>query len=385
MPISLFSGPLDQVNERFIQNAQSFADEHLKPNAEQWEQNRQQPEETLRMAISQFAGIRIPKALGGSGESAATIARVYEEMAKVDIGFTCALAVHNNVTIAASLMQNASLRNQTLGRLMSGEAIGAFLLTEPDAGSDATSIQALAVEKNDQYIINGSKAWVTNGVHADLLFVFTQTDPGLSAKGVAGFVIKPDMAGVSTKPAYNLLGNHAMGVNEMEFSNCAVDADWMAFAPGEGFKAAMYGIDVGRFGVAAMCNGTLEGGLNTAVAYAKKRETFGRQIIKHQGLQWQLAEASTQLEASRMLTYRAAAIIDQGKNFTVPVAHAKKFATRAAFEGLSTAMQAMGANGLLRENPLARQMSGARVTYYMDGTTEIQNMVIGRSLLSKSP
>jgi len=141
MPISLFSGPLDQVNERFIQNAQSFADEHLKPNAEQWEQNRQQPEETLRMAISQFAGIRIPKALGGSGESAATIARVYEEMAKVDIGFTCALAVHNNVTIAASLMQNASLRNQTLGRLMSGEAIGAFLLTEPDAGSDLQAVQ----------------------------------------------------------------------------------------------------------------------------------------------------------------------------------------------------------------------------------------------------
>jgi alkylation response protein AidB-like acyl-CoA dehydrogenase len=381
MPISLFSGPLDRVDERFIEKARVFADEHLKPNAEEWEQTRQQPEETLRTAISQFAGIRIPKALGGSGESAATIARVYEELAKVDIGFTCALAVHNNVTIAASLIENASLRSRTLSKLMSGNAIGAFLLTEPDAGSDATSIQALAAEKHDKYIITGSKAWVTNGVHADLLFVFTQTDPGFSAKGIAGFVIKPDMPGVSTKPAYNLLGNHAMGVNEMEFSNCAVNADWMAFAPGEGFKAAMHGIDVGRFGVAAMCNGTLEGGLNTAVAYAKKRETFGRQIIKHQGLQWQLAEATTQLEASRMLTYRVAEIIDRGENFTVPAAHAKKFATRGAFEGLSTAMQVMGANGLLRENPLARQMSGARVTYYMDGTTEIQNMVIGRSLL----
>lgn len=130
-----------------------------------------------------------------------------------------------------------------------------------------------------------------------------------------------------------------------------------------------------------MCNGTLEGGLNTAIEYAKTREAFGRPVINHQGLQWQLAEAATQLEASRLLTFRAAEMLDRGEDVTVMAAHAKKFATRAAFEGLSTAMQAMGANGLLRENPLARQMSGARVTAYMDGTTEIQNIVIGRSLL----
>jgi alkylation response protein AidB-like acyl-CoA dehydrogenase len=302
-------------------------------------------------------------------------------MAKIDIGFTCALAVHNVVTIAASLIENTALRDRNLGKLMSGEAIGAFLLTEPDIGSDATSIQTLAIEKNDKYIINGGKAWVTNGVNADLLAVFAQTIPGLSAKGIAGFVIKPDLPGVSAKPAYNMLGNHAMGVNEIEFSNCQVEAAMMAFAPGTGFKAAMDGIDVARFGVAAVCNGALEGGLNTAVDYAKKREAFGRPIINQQGLQWQLAEAATQLEASRMLTYRVAEIIDKGESVTVMAAHAKKFASRAAFEGLSTAMQAMGANGLLRENPLARQMSGARVTYYMDGTTEIQNIVIGRSLI----
>ena len=381
MPISLYSGPLTEVDDHFVDKSNLFANEHIKPYAEHWEQTRQQPEKTLRMAISQFAGIRIPKNLGGNGGSAATIAHVYENLAKVDIGFTGALAVHNNVTIAASLMENASIRDRYLDKLMSGEAIGAFLLTEPDVGSDATSIQMLATEKNNKYIINGSKAWVTNGVNADFLSVFTQTIPGSSAKGIAGFVIEADMPGVSAKPAYNMLGNHAMGVNELTFSNCTADAESMVFAPGAGFKAAMYGINVARFGVAAMCNGALEGGLNTAVDYAKKRETFGRPIINHQGLQWQLAEVATQLEASRMLTYRVAEIIDSGENVTVMAAHAKKFATRAAFEGLSTAMQVMGANGLLRENPLARQMSGARVTYYMDGTTEIQNVVIGRSLL----
>ena len=381
MPISLYSGPLTEVDDHFVDKADLFANEHIKPYAEHWEQTRQQPEKTLRMAISQFAGIRIPKNLGGNGGSATTIARVYENLAKIDIGFTGALAVHNNVTIAASLMENTSLRGRYLGKLMSGEAIGAFLLTEPDVGSDATSIQMSATEKNNKYIINGSKAWVTNGVNADFLSVFTQTIPGSSAKGIAGFVIEADMPGVSAKSAYNMLGNHAMGVNELTFSNCTADAESMVFAPGAGFKAAMYGINVARFGVAAMCNGALEGGLNTAVDYAKKRETFGRPIISHQGLQWQLAEVATQLEASRMLTYRVAEIIDSGENVTVMAAHAKKFATRAAFEGLSTAMQVMGANGLLRENPLARQMSGARVTYYMDGTTEIQNVVIGRSLL----
>jgi alkylation response protein AidB-like acyl-CoA dehydrogenase len=381
MPISLYSGPLNPVDEHFIDKAKVFADEHLKPHAEDWEQTRQQPEKILRMAISEFAGIRIPKELGGNGCSAATIARVYEELAKIDIGFTCALAVHNIVTIAASLIENTSLRDQNLGKLMSGEAIGAFLLTEPDIGSDATSIQTSAIEKNDKYIINGSKAWVTNGVNADLLAVFAQTIPGSGAKGIAVFVIKTDMTGVSAAPSYNMLGNHAMGVNELKFSNCTAEAELMAFAPGRGFKAAMDGIDVARFGVAAMCNGALEGGLNTAVDYAKKREAFGRPIIKHQGLQWQLAEAVTRLEASRMLTYRTAQIIDKGENVTLMAAHAKKYATRVAFEGLSTAMQAMGANGLLRENPLARQMSGTRVTHYMDGTTEIQNIVIGRSLL----
>ncbi len=381
MPISLFSAPLSQVDEHFVDRARLFGDEHVRPYAEGWDQTRQQPEKTLRMAISQFAGIRIPKDLGGNGGSAATIARVYEALAKVDIGFTSALAVHNNVTIAASLIRNKALRDRYLHKLMSGEAIGAFLLTEPDAGSDATAIQTLAARKSDLYIINGKKAWVTNGVNADLLAVFAQTAPGSSAKGIAAFVIARDLPGVSAEPAYQMLGNHAMGVNELTFSDCAADAASMAFAPGAGFKAAMHGINVARFGVAAMCNGALEGGLNIAVDYAKKREAFGRAIIKHQGLQWQLAEVTTQLEASRMLTYRVAEIMDQGEDFTVLAAHAKKFATRAAFEGLSTAMQVMGANGLLRENPLARQMSGARVTYYMDGTTEVQNLVIGRSLL----
>jgi len=381
MPITLYSGPLNPVDEHFVEMAITFAEEHLKPYAEHWEQSRHQPEEILRQAIANFAGVPIPSELGGQGASAATIARIYEELARIDIGFTAALAVHTNVTIAAALIENTALRDRCLPRLMSGEAIGAFLLTEPEAGSDATAIRTSAAGDNGLYVINGRKAWVTNGVNADLLALFAQTGAGPAAKGIAGFVIETDQPGVSELPAYHMLGNHAMGVNELLFSDCTVAADRMAFAPGAGFKAAMHGINVARFGVAAMCNGALEGGLEIALAYAKQREAFGKPIIDHQGLQFQLAEVATQLEASRMLTYRTADIMDRGENMTVMAAHAKKFATRAAFDGLSIAMQVMGANGLLRENVLARQMSGARVTHYMDGTTEVQNVVIGRSLI----
>jgi alkylation response protein AidB-like acyl-CoA dehydrogenase len=190
-----------------------------------------------------------------------------------------ALAVHNNVTIAVSLIENLVVRNRYLNRLMSSEAIGAFLLTEPDVGSDATSIRTSATENNDKHFLNGTKAWVTNGVNADLLIVFAQTAAGSRAKGVAGYLVEADMPGISAKPAYNMLGNHAMGVNELEFSNCAVGAEMMVFGPGSGFKAAMFGIDIARFGVAAMCNGAFEGGLNTAVDFSQKREAFGRSLI----------------------------------------------------------------------------------------------------------
>lgn len=380
MPIPLASTPLTPVDETLVEKARRFAEERVRPHAEEWERTGIQPEETLRDAIALFAGVRIPKGHGGLGGSASTIARVYEELARVDLGFTCALAVHNNVATAASLVENEGLRNRWLGPMMSGGAIGAFLLTEPGAGSDAAAVTTSAVARAGGYVIDGHKAWVTNGRTADVLATFVLTDPGAGARSMAGFLVDATSPGLKKSGTYSMLGNHAMGVCEIEFAECAVPAGDLAFPAGQGFKAALYGIDVARFGVAAMCNGALEGGLSLAVDYASKRRAFGQPIIQHQGLQWMLAEAVTRLEASRMLTFRTAQLFDDGESPSLMVAHAKKFATRAAFEGLSDAMEAMGANGLLRENTLARQLSGARVTYYMDGTSEILNVIIGRSL-----
>jgi alkylation response protein AidB-like acyl-CoA dehydrogenase len=380
MPIPLASRPLTSVDEAVVEKARQFAEERLRPHAEEWEQAGTQPEETLRDAIALFAGVRIPEDRGGQGRSASTIARVYEELARVDLGLTCALAVHNNVTIATSLVNDEALRKRWLGPLISGEAIGAFLLTEPGAGSDAGAVTTLAEARAGGYVINGQKAWVTNGQTADVLATFVLTDAEAGTRSMAGFLVSATSQGLKKSDTYKMLGNHAMGVCEIEFTESAVPAGDLAFPAGQGFKAALFGIDVARFGVAAMCNGALEGGLSLAVDYASKRRTFGRPVIQHQGMQWMLAEAVTRLEASRMLTFRTAQLFDENESPSLMAAHAKKFATRAAFEGLSDAMEAMGANGLLRENTLARQLSGARVTYFMDGTSEIMNVIIGRSL-----
>jgi alkylation response protein AidB-like acyl-CoA dehydrogenase len=380
MPVPLSSAPLTSVDETLVEEARRFAEERVRPHAEEWEQAGIQPEETLREGIALFAGVRIAEDRGGLGRSASTIARVYEELARVDLGFTCALAVHNNVAIATSLVEDEALRKRWLGPLISGEAIGAFLLTEPGAGSDAAAITTSAVARDGRFVINGHKAWVTNGQSADVLATFALTDPKAGARSMAGFLVDATSPGLKKSDSYKMLGNHAMGVCEIEFTECAVPAGDLAFRAGRGFKAALYGIDVARFGVAAMCNGALEGGLSLAVDYASQRRAFGRPIIQHQGLQWMLAEAVTRLEASRMLTFRTAQLFDEDESPSLMAAHAKKFSTRAAFEGLSDAMEAMGANGLLRENTLARQLSGARVTYYMDGTSEIMNVIIGRSL-----
>ena len=372
--------PLSPVDEDLISEAARFGETVLRPNGENWDRGRIQPAAELRDAVARFTPTAIPKTRGGFGSNASTMARIYEELSRRDLGFTCALAVHSNVTVAASLAPNEALRERFLPGLLSGKTIGAFLLTEPDAGSDATAITTTAARSGDRWVLDGRKAWVTNGANADMLAVFAQTEPGSGAKGIAGFMFDARTPGVTLSPMLDLIGSHAMGTTDAAFTGAAIPGDSVGFAPGEAFKASMYAINVARVGVAAMCNGALWGALDTAVAYASARTSFGKAIIAHQGLQWILAEAATALEASRALTFQAARLLDAGEDPTLLAAHAKKLATKAAFEGISECMRALGGNGLKREHGLARQLTAARVTECMDGTGEIQNVVIGRAL-----
>ncbi|MCI8293369.1 MAG: acyl-CoA/acyl-ACP dehydrogenase [Hespellia sp.] len=377
MSLNLSSQPFTAVDEALLQEVQEFADIFVKPNAEKWEKEHVQPE-LLREAIRRFSKYYIAKEFDGEAASVMTISKILEILAGADYGFAFSFHVHNAVTMVTSLSANETLRKKYLPKLMMGEMIGAFLLTEPDAGSDAASIRCRAEKRGDQWILNGEKAWVTNAGTADLLLVFAQTGEG--TKDIIGFLTERRSEGIKLVELYDMLGAHTSVTGRLQFTDCAVEDTNIAYEQGTAFRAALEGIDFARFGIASMCNGALESCLEEAIQYAKERAQFGKPIYKNQGLQWKFADKVTRLEASRLLTYQAAKKMDDGENATLAAAHCKKFATRAAYDGVSHAMQCMGANGLKRSYSLARQLSALSITFNTDGTSEICNLVIGRAL-----
>lgn len=375
--MQLYSAPLSAVDEEVVKEARRFAREEIAPQAERWERERVQPD-LIRRLIGRFTKIYIPRSLGGLGASSATICRELEELAWADYGVTFAFEVHNHATMMVSMIENDALRQRYLGKLMGGEMMGAFLLTEPGAGSDAASIRCTAALDGDRYILNGEKAWVTNAGSADALLVFAQT--GTRARDIVCLLVERSWPGVEYLGPYDMTGAHAALTGAFRFTDCAVPAENVAFPAGEAFKKAMGAIDFARFAIASMCNGAFQGALEAAVDYCRQRVQFGKPVMENQAISWRLADQLTALEASRMLTYLAADQLDRGQPATVAAAHCKKYAVQAAYDGVSRAMQCMGSNGLKREYPLARQLAALTITFNTDGTNDICDLVIGRSL-----
>lgn len=372
---------LKPEEEKLIKLAAQFAAEHVIPNAAAWEASRTWPRESLTAAASaQLTGLLVPTAHGGKALSCTAMARVMEELAAADMAFAFALVVHNNLMGNIAKAGSPSQRERFLPPLMSMDKVGSFLLTEPQSGSDAAVVLTTAVRDGDAWVLNGQKAWASNGVGANTLSVYAQTDPGAGWRGIACFLVDADSPGVIREPAYELLGGHALGACGFRFDGCRVDEADMLTPPGEGFKAAMAGIDIARANVAAMCAGMLKTSINTALRYGNEHGAFGKKLSDFQGLQWQLADVATDRHAARLMAFHACEKIDAGEDAAVDAAHAKKFATRVALSGVSQCMQAMGANGLKHEYALARHLAGAKIAQYLDGTTEIQNVVISRSL-----
>ena len=367
-----------------IERASAFAREQVVPEAEAWERKRKMPVETLRSAAAQFGGLLVPRDKGGSGASVTAASRVLEEIAKADLAFAFSLVVQFNMTGTVAKAGTENQRRRFLPDLLEGKRICAFCLTEPEAGTDAAALTTQARAQGDDWRLDGEKAWVTNGVAADLLCIFAQAEGEPGPRNIAAYLVEGDNPGLERFPAYELMGGHAMGTSGLRLRGCEISGADRLFEPGAGFRAAMAGINLARVLLSAMCCGILEAGLDTALAYTGKRKAFGKPIIAFQGLQFELAEVATRLEAARLLTYSAAAALDRGEQASVPAAHAKKFATRAAFDGLADAMQAMGGNGFKRDHPLARQLANAKMAQYLDGTTEVQNVVIGRALAERA-
>ncbi len=355
----------------------------LMKKAPDWEAERCYPIVAMREAAAiGLTGLLTPSDLGGLGMTLCDAIKYIEVLAAADAGFTFALKVHANLT--ASIAHGDALhRDRYLDDLLSARKIGAFLLTEPDAGSDAAGITTRARRDGTDWIIDGEKSWITNGVAADVLKVFVQTQAELGSRGIAAFLIDADSPGVTRLPAYRMLGAHATGVCGMKFASVRVPEDAMVHEPGSAFKAGLNGINTARTGVAAMCCGIMQSSIDHALAALKSREAFGTNLSMMQGLQWMLADAATDLEASRLLTQKSARALDDDDDAVIACAHAKKFATRAVWKVVSDCMQIHGARGFRSDDdhPMTRHLAGARMTQWLDGATEIQNVVISRSLI----
>ncbi len=366
--------PLTHEESRLLQLAREFSRCEVAPNAARWEHERAYPRETLRAAAALgLTRIQIPAALGGLDLRFRAKLRIIEEIARDDFAFAFALVNTHNAASRLARDGTDGQRARYLQGLLRGELIGAVALTEPGAGSDFGAIRTRAERVAGGWVLNGEKAWLTNGAAVDVAVVYAQTDPAAGSKGIAAFLVEARQQGFERGAAYAMSGAHAMGAAGFKLNDYFAADDDLFYAPGAAFKTALVSITGARIYVAAMCCGMVEESLGLALARARVRSTFGQPLIARQGLRWMLADIATDLEAARLLTYRATRLLEADADAVMAAAHAKKFATRMAERRLPECMQVFGAEGLLATHPIARHIAGARVAHYTDGTTEMQN------------
>ena len=302
-----------ETAERVVATAHAFAREVVAPAAAAWERERRLPLETFRDAADAgLCRLFAPEERGGHGLGPTAAAAVLRELAAADLAFAFCLVVHNNLIATICRYGADDAIHEHLPPLVRGERLGAFLLTEPSAGSDAAALRTTARRDGGAWVLDGEKAWVTNATHADVLSVYAQTDPAAGSRGIACFLVDADQPGVVRTPAYELLGCHATGTAGFRFEGCRVDDAQLLIPPGQAFRAAMGGIDLARVLVAAMCVGVLSCALEAALAYAEERRVFGERLADLQGLRWLLADTATDLEAARGLVRAATEALEDG-------------------------------------------------------------------------
>lgn len=366
-----------------VATAQAFAQDVVRPNTLSWEKEGRIPNSALKSAASkQLTRIQVPTAFEGLGHRYFVKMRVCEELAKASMAFSFSLVNLQNVAAKLANDTPAALANEFVSDLMACERFGATALTEPGAGSDFSSIQTLARKTDSGWSLSGEKGWITNAAFADMFILYAQTDPDAGWRGIACFLIDAQREGFSRVDAYRLYGANAIGTGGFRLNNYHAPPEHMLHPPGDAFKRALGSINGARTYVAAMCCGMVDDALAQAIAYGRARTAFGKPLIENQGLRWALADIATDLEAARLLTYRAAHLIDEDSPDAILAAsHAKKFAARMAQRALPECIQAMGANGLLEEHRLGQQLACAKVAHYVDGSTEIQNERIAALVL----
>ncbi len=365
-----------------------FAEAELLPLGPELDKTREFPWDTVRkMGELGFMAPPVPEEYGGGGMDSISYLIIGMEVARCEASHATILGAHCSLAVLSILQFGTEeQKKKYLPKMCSGEWLGAFSLTEPNAGSDASNLETVAVKDGDHYVINGHKQWCTNGKEASVIVLFANTNPEAGLRGITPFIIEKDMEGFSAGNIEDTMGIRGSHQTELNFENCRVHESQILGGEaniGRGFKIAMIILDNGRIGMAGASVGIAQAALEAAVKYANQREQFGQKIAKFQAIQWMVADMATELEAARQLCYYAAWLKGAGKKVTAEAAMAKMFASEVAGRVTDMALQIHGGYGYSREYPLERFVRDARIKRIYEGTNEIQRLVVSREILRK--
>ncbi len=362
--------------------ARAFAEEQLAPNAAEWDRTATFPHDAIRqMGELGLLGMVVPEEWDGAGADHVAYALAIEEVAAGDGACSTIMSVHNSVACMPILkFGTAAQKEKFLKPMARGELLGAFCLTEPQAGSDAANIRTKAVRDGDGYVLNGVKQFITSGKYGHIAIVFAVTDPDAGKQGISGFIVPTDTPGYKVARVEEKMGQHASDTAQIVFDDMRLPADHLLGREGEGYRIALSNLEGGRIGIASQSVGMARAACDYALAYAKERETFGVAIIEHQAVAFRLADMATQIDAARLLVMRAAQLRDAGSPCLKEASMAKLFASEMAERVCSMAIQILGGYGYLQDFPVERIYRDVRVSQIYEGTSDVQRIVISRAL-----
>jgi len=374
---------LTSEQELIQKTAREFSKEHLAPGVIDRDEKAEFPAEQIKvMGELGFMGMMVPEEWCGAGFDTLTYVIAMEEIAAVELATSTIMSVNNS--LVCQLLVDYGTEDQKekyLKPLAIGEKLGAYSLSEPESGSDASNMRTFAKKEGNHYVINGTKNWVTNGINGDIVILFCMTEKNVGYKGISAFVIEKGTLGLSTGKKENKLGIRASDTCELYFENCRIPGENMIVGEGQGFKVAMKALGGGRIGIAAQALGLARAALDASISYAKERKQFGKTIGEFGAIQNKLADIATEIEAARMLVWRAAKLKDDGKNYYRESSMAKLYASSTAMKAATECVQIHGGYGYMQEYGVERLMRDAKITQIYEGTSEIQQLVIGRDLL----
>ena len=376
---------LTEEQQMIQQAARDFAQQELLPGVIERDEHSKFPEEQVKkMAELGFLGMMVDPKYGGSGLDSVSYVLAMEEIAKIDASAAVVMSVNNSL-VCAGLEKycNEEQKQKYLVPLASGQVIGAFCLSEPEAGSDATSQKTTAKDMGDYYLLNGTKNWITNGGTASTYIVIAHTHPEKGHKGINAFIVERGWEGFEIGPKEQKMGIRGSDTHSLMFTDVKVPKENRIGEDGFGFNFAMAVLNGGRIGIASQALGIAQGAYELALKYAQERKAFGKEIIQHQAIAFKLADMATHITAARMLCYKAAAEKDEGKDISLSGAMAKLYASTTAMEVTTEAVQIHGGNGYVREYHVERMMRDAKITQIYEGTSEIQRIVISRGIAKK--